>query len=171
MYVKLVPCSTLRIFSIFAADTFSKTHFSIFDNFRNVENVDDGGFGGSAAAFIGCLPPQCKSAVLLIVVCCLGFNAAPNASYASVLLCAIVIPSSCFFSSLLCFCISHLCLSLAFSFTSSVIRCAPHKTSVLLLVLLFPWCSCCSVVLGPPHETSADLSALPLSLFLPRCSA
>ncbi len=41
-----------------------------FDNFRNIQNIHDGGFGGSTAAFSGCLPPaKGEWVVLLIVVC------------------------------------------------------------------------------------------------------
>jgi hypothetical protein len=39
---------------------FFKTHFSIFNKFGNIDNVNDGGFGGSTAKFGGCLPPQGK---------------------------------------------------------------------------------------------------------------
>ena len=45
---------------VFAADTFSNCHFSLFVDLRISEKVDDGAFGGSTAAFSGSLSPQGK---------------------------------------------------------------------------------------------------------------
>ena len=71
---------------------FSLNSLSIFNNSGNIQNVDDGGVGGSAGAFSGCLPPpKGKLVVLLIVVCFLGFEAALNPSDTFVLVFAVVI--------------------------------------------------------------------------------
>jgi hypothetical protein len=40
---------------------FTFPHFSEFNIFRNIQNVDDGGFRGPAATFSGCPPRQTKS--------------------------------------------------------------------------------------------------------------
>ncbi len=57
--------------ALFAANTYFKTHFSIFRNFSKFENVEDGRFGGSTATLSGWLSlhKQGTSTTLLIVVC------------------------------------------------------------------------------------------------------
>lgn len=50
-----------KVFNFSFAVTFHKLHFSIFNNFPTLKNVDNGGFGGSATTFSGCLTPQGKS--------------------------------------------------------------------------------------------------------------
>jgi hypothetical protein len=48
----------MLIFPFLASDSVVEAHYFIFDNFGNIENVDDGGFVVIAPAFSGCLSPQ-----------------------------------------------------------------------------------------------------------------